>query len=147
MAILSCGPEHVERLTPLFDAYRSFYGRPPDLDGARAFLSARLESGESVVLLAVGEDGGDEGFVQLYPSFSSVRMAPLWILNDLFVVSSRRRGGVGRELMAAATTAARAAGAVAVQLETGKGNRPAKGLYESLGWRLDEEHDRYQISP
>jgi len=30
------------------------------------------------------------GFAQLYPSFSSVSMKRLWILNDLFVSSEAR---------------------------------------------------------
>ena len=68
----------------MFDAYRQFYGQRPDLPGAAAFLTERLTRGEAVVFLAL--DGESAlGFVQLYPSFSSVRMRPIWIPNDLFV--------------------------------------------------------------
>lgn len=77
----------IERLTPLFDAYRQFYDRPSDLALCRDFLRRRLERGESVVFLAE-EDGAILGFVQLYPLFSSTSARPgrLWLLNDLFVV-------------------------------------------------------------
>src|SRR5262249_39592215 len=46
----------VELVAPLFDAYRRFYGQPPDLDGARRFLAERLSRGESVVYAVV--EGG-----------------------------------------------------------------------------------------
>ena len=39
------------------------------------------------------------GFMQLYPSFSSVSLKRLWVLNDLFVRPSVRRGGVARRLL------------------------------------------------
>jgi hypothetical protein len=41
------------------------------------------------------------GFMQLYPSFSSVSMQPIWIVNDLFVVEEARRRGVEAIVLAA----------------------------------------------
>jgi ribosomal protein S18 acetylase RimI-like enzyme len=72
--------EQVELVAPLFDAYRQFYNQLPDLDGARRFLVERLGRGESVIYVVV-EGGRALGFTQLYPSFSSVSMRPIWILN------------------------------------------------------------------
>src|SRR5438046_1813330 len=94
--VIRAGVEEVPLVAPLFDAYRRFYGQQPDLPGAAAFLTDRLASEQSVVFLAV--DGAASpatslGFVQLYPSFSSVRMKPIWILNDLFVATEARRLG------------------------------------------------------
>src|SRR5512133_197515 len=86
-----------DTLAPLFDAYRTFYGKPADLDGARRFLAERLSRGESVVFLAF--DGAEAvGFTQLYPSFSSASMARIFVLNDLFVAPAGRRRGVGAAL-------------------------------------------------
>jgi hypothetical protein len=63
----------LESLTVLFDLYRVFYEQTSDLEGAREFLKARILNDESVVFMAV--DGEHPvGFVQLYPSFSSVSM-------------------------------------------------------------------------
>jgi hypothetical protein len=76
--------EKVDLIAPLFDAYRQFYGQRADLEGGRQFLFERLQRGESVVF-AVIEAENTLGFTQLYPSFSSVSMKPIWILNDLFV--------------------------------------------------------------
>ena len=90
--------DDLEALVPLFDAYRQFYAQPSDPEGARAFLSDRLKRGESVIFLAVTE-GMVVGFTQLYPSFSSVSMQRLWILNDLFVTPDARNVGAGRVLL------------------------------------------------
>jgi hypothetical protein len=78
MKTIRAGLEHLDVLTGLFDAYRQFYGQEPDLPGARRFLEARLEGGDSLVFLAVPENALETGvgFVQLYPSFSSVSREP-----------------------------------------------------------------------
>ena len=134
--------DDLQAVTTLFDGYRQFYGRPTDVAGAKQFLRARLEARDSVILIA--ERGPDRlGFAQLYPSFSSISMRRLWILNDLFVDLSHRRGGVGQMLLAAAETFAREDGAKGLNLSTQRGNGPAKLLYESCGWTLDEEFDHY----
>ena len=66
------------RIAPLFDAYRQFYEQPADAAAALAFISARLERGESVILLA-SVDGAPVGFCQMYPSFCSVIAAPIYV--------------------------------------------------------------------
>ena len=126
----------IESVASLFDQYRQFYEQAPDADGAAAFIKARVTSNQSVVLVAVS-DGEDVGFTQLYPSFSSVSMAPIWILNDLFVTSQYRRKGVGRALMEAAQAFARNDGAKRLCLATAQDNVSAQALYESQGWQRD----------
>ena len=42
------------------------------------------------------------GFTQLYPSFSSISMRRIWILNDLFVAEDRRGRGAAQRLLDAA---------------------------------------------
>jgi GNAT superfamily N-acetyltransferase len=90
-------------------------------------------------------DGEAVGFVQLYPCFSSIRVAPIFILSDLFVAQSARGGGVGRSLMEAAARFARATGAVGLELATARTNAPAQRLYESLGWQRDEAFYQYGL--
>lgn len=130
------GPDDLDAIAPLFDDYRRFYGQPGDVVRARNWLQDRITRGESVVLLAE-RDGRTCGFTQLYPMFSSVRIARLWILNDLFVAAQARRAGVARALLDAAAQFAREDGAAAIMLETARDNAPARALYTAVGWNED----------
>lgn len=146
IAIREATPGDVERLTPLFDAYRQFYERPPDLEQCRAFLTMRLQRSESVIFLAE-EDGTLLGFMQLYPLFSSTSARPgrLWLLNDLFVVPAARGRGVGRELMNRARRLAEDTQACGLELATARTNSRAQSLYESLGYHRDDDFFRYEL--
>ncbi len=140
--IRRASPADLDQLAALFDAYRVWYRQPSDRTSAHTFLAARLERGESVVL--VGEDGGVlGGFTQLYPSFSSVGLGRVWVLNDLFVEDSSRRSGLARALLAAAIDFARADGALRLELETAPDNAAARSLYEATGWRRADGMLRY----
>lgn len=132
----------VDALTPLFDAYRQFYGEPGNPVRARDFLAERLSRDESVVFIAE-DDGAAVGFVQLYPSFSSVQTARLWILNDLFVRRESRHRGAARALLDAAVAFGQESGAVGLQLETQRTNTVAQALYVEQGWEADEEFCTY----
>jgi ribosomal protein S18 acetylase RimI-like enzyme len=135
----------VDRVAPLFDAYRQFYGLAPDLELARWFLGERLSRSESVVLLAEAAGGAALGFVQMYPTFSSLHATRTFVLYDLFVDPAARQLGVGRQLMLAAAAEARSRGAVSLVLSTARTNAPAQRLYESLGWVRDEEFYEYNL--
>lgn len=137
LTVRRTSPADVDVLAPLFDAYRRFYGQPGDVGRARDWLHARLSARESVVLIAE-QDGSATGFAQLYPMFSSVRTARIWILNDLYVDASARRGGVGRALLDAAAAFAREDGAARLMLETARGNTAARALYRAAGWSEDD---------
>ena len=130
--------DDLDQLIPIFDAYRQFYGQQSDLDLARWFLNDRLTRNESVVLVAEDCDGAMIGFVQLYPTFSSILGAPMYLLSDLFVVPPTRRQGVGTRLLTSAAEVARTAGAVRLELATAITNTAAQRLYEAAGWQRDE---------
>lgn len=144
MKLIRAGVADLELLAPMFDAYRQFYSQPSNIDQSRRFLEQRLDKGESVVFMAV-DDAGDRGlgFVQLYPSFSSVSALPTWILHDLFVVPDQRRQGVAQALMEAARSLAAKTGADGLSLSTATDNFGAQSLYESLGYRRDEKFIYY----
>ena len=135
----------LDDVVPLFDGYRQFYGRRSDLAGARKFLAERIERDESVIYLAYTAPREAAGFTQLYRSFSSVSLQPLWILNDLFVSSDLRRGGVGRALLERARQHAVDTGAKGLVLSTQVMNKAAQTLYESCGWQRDDEFLQYHL--
>lgn len=145
ISIIHADHSHLDIIVPLFDAYRRFYTQAEDLSGARDFLSSRIANDESRILLALNGTRG-VGFTQLYPSFSSVAMQPVWILNDLYVDQSVRRGGVGRGLLDAAVTFAQSTPAVRLVLATGVRNHAAQALYDGHGWDLDNDFLHYSYT-
>ncbi|WP_379155252.1 GNAT family N-acetyltransferase [Paenibacillus sp. sgz5001063] len=142
------GTPDLELIAPLFDDYRVYYGQPTDLEGARRFLEARLANGESVLFMASAGQGASKkaaGFAQLYPSFSSVTMQRVWILNDLFVTAEQRGNGLGSMLLKAVENFARSTGAKGLELSTMTQNTGAQRLYEAHGYIRDDEFITYHL--
>jgi ribosomal protein S18 acetylase RimI-like enzyme len=132
-------------LAPLFDGYRQFYQQNSDLSGAHAFIQARLQRAESVILVARVARAA-VGFCQLYPIFSSVSMGRAYLLNDLFVEPAARRTGAGRRLLNAAVSHAQAEGAHWLMLQTAVDNEAAQALYEDSGWQREQAFWTYQYT-
>jgi GNAT superfamily N-acetyltransferase len=146
IAVREASAADLEPLASLFDQYREFQGMGPDRAAARAFLCARFERGDSVVLVAE-KGAAPVGFAQLYPSYSSVALARVFILNDLFVHGSARRRGVASKLLAAVESYAWSHGAVRVTLNVARNNQPGQALYEARGWRQDAQFQMYHRFP
>lgn len=149
MRIVQATVEDLDALCPLFEAYRAFYKLAPGGTRARSYLKARLSRGEATIFLAIGGRGTSAralGFTLLYPTFSSLSMAPAWVLNDLYVVPDGRRAGVARALMERAQRLARRSRAAYLSLETAETNRKAQRLYESLGWKRERGFRHYSLS-
>ena len=136
--------EHLEEVSKLFDRYRVFYKQSSDLEAAAKFLQERFQKKDSTVFVA-SDNGRLVGFAQLYPSFSSVSMKRVWILNDLFVEETYRKQGVAKLLIGAAENFARETGAVRIILATQISNIAAQALYESLGYMKDKEFYHYAL--
>lgn len=146
MEIIQALPCHLPKLVPIFDAYRVFYRQESDLELGEAFLRQRIENQESVIFLALDEQGEALGFTQLYPNFSSVSAQRTWQLNDLYVVESARRQGVAKALMEHACQFAKRDGVKGIALETAESNHSAQRLYESLGYVKEQGTYHYFLS-
>lgn len=144
MEVVLASIEHIERLSVLFNLYRVFYNQASDLRAAKNFLQARFQNKDSVVF-AAKDNGEIIGFTQLYPSFSSVSMKRVWILNDLYVEEPYRRKGAAKLLMNAAEEYAKESGAVRLILATQISNTNAQKLYEARGYAKDEEFYHYAL--
>jgi ribosomal protein S18 acetylase RimI-like enzyme len=125
-------------VTSLFDDYRVFYKYPSDISLAERFIKERLENNESVIFVALTDNGKPAGFTQLYPLISSGRAIKNWLLNDLYVAPEYRKQGVGEALIKAAMEFATADGAAFLQLETAIDNYNAQRLYENIGFNKKE---------
>lgn len=140
--------EDAELIAPLFNDYRVYYGQAPDPAGALRFLQERLGTGESTIFLAVAGEGGRRhagGLAQLYPSFSSLTMQRLWVLNDLFVAEPLRGGGLGTLLLEGVREFALNTGSKGLTLTTMTGNTSAQRLYEAQGYVRDHEFYTYDL--
>lgn len=133
--IIKAGFEHIPQVAPLLDAYRVFYGQPSNLATATQFLNERVLKEESIIFLAFAH-GTAVGFTQLYTSYSTVSLKPIFILNDLFVKGDCRGNGIGKALLEESKKLCRTMGYKALALETAIDN-PAQRLYEKLGWKKD----------
>ncbi|WP_088341366.1 GNAT family N-acetyltransferase [Robiginitalea sediminis] len=147
MEIVRANEKHLAQLAPLLDGYRVFYRQPSDLKAATGFLKERFLQNDSIIFLARTDDR-PAGFLQLYPSFSTVSMQALMILNDLYVHPDFRGKGIGKALLRRAQELASENGLKGLALETAVDN-PARHLYESLGWERDTHcfHYFWQTKP
>lgn len=136
MKIVQATVKHLPSLVPLFDGYRIFYRQASNTEAAKTFLKERLEKKDTIILIAFLEDEA-VGFTQLFYSFSSVSMQPMFILNDLFVVKQHRKKGIGVALLNKAKEFCKQENYKGLALETEVTN-PAQHLYESLNWKKNE---------
>lgn len=134
----------LDEASRLFDAYRQFYGHASDPSAARMYLAMRLQAGQSAVFVAE-LDGRAVGFMQLYPAFCSLALAPIWILNDLYVSPEARRQGLAAQLLRAARDFGRQHGAAYLMLSTAHDNLRAQALYEAEGWQHDTVFRSYTL--
>ena len=145
LIIRRAGLDDAGAIGELFDQYRQFYEQPADLPGATGFIRSRLQRQESIILVGYRGESAPDGFCQLYPTFCSVAMAPIFVLYDLFVRPAARGRGLGRDLMLAAQDEGRSQRVARMDLQTARTNAAARALYESLGWRLDDTFDTYHF--
>ncbi|MGE1173035.1 GNAT family N-acetyltransferase [Pseudomonas sp. BW7P1] len=136
--------DDAEAIAPLLDKYRQFYGESSDLARSLEFIKQRFFLGESVIVVA---EFNHEiiGFTQLYPSFSSVTLERLWILNDLYVEASKRKKGAGLALLNAAKTFAQSTNAKQLFIEGADDNPRARDLYTRFGFIENTAYHYYHL--
>ena len=130
-------------LHPLVEQYRAFY-KQPENDKTLGYLEQRIKNDDAIAFIA-RVDGEAVGFTLLYPTFSTVSLSNIWLLNDLYVAESARGHGIANKLMDVAEASAKSAGATRVFLRTANDNLPAQALYEGRNWVKDEVFRRYDL--
>jgi len=131
-------------ISPLFDAYRQFYGCRSDIAAAEAWLTQNLAEAKSTIIVA--RDGSDlVAFAQLYPALCSVDLVSYQILYYLYVTPTYRCRGVAASLLTATAQWAKAQGAARIDLETARDNPNAQRLYEKFGYARDEVFTKFSL--
>jgi ribosomal protein S18 acetylase RimI-like enzyme len=133
----------LDQLVGLVEQYRAFYKQDSNVK-TKEFLTDRFTNNEAVIFVAE-LNNQLVGFTLCYPSFSTVSLSRVWLLNDLFVDPTYRGQHIADQLMQAAESAAKSAGASRIWLRTAHTNTPAQGLYEGRGWKQDEVFRRYDL--
>lgn len=136
-------PAHAAALVLLLDAYAS--DPAGGGQGLSAFAKANLVPSLAArpqaysVLAFDGEQ--PVGLVNCIEGFSTFACQPLVNVHDVAVLASHRGRGVAEQMLALAERIARDRGAVKLTLEVLSGNRPARRLYERIGFA------GYQLDP
>jgi GNAT superfamily N-acetyltransferase len=135
-AIVRARPQDCEALTPLFDAYRAFFAGNDDRERSQRFLEERLRRDDSVIFLG-RRDAEVEGFVQLYPLWSSWHCRRIWFLSDLYVRESSRKLGLGSLLVERIVAYAAETDASSIMVELPLREPHLEIFYAKLGFRKD----------
>lgn len=146
--IIEAGPQDIDALVSMFEHYRHFYQQVPAREGAHTFLLQRLRERSSTIFLArtpLKDSMRSVGFMQLYPTFDSLSLKPLWILSDLYVLPEARRQGIGQQLLQRAHDLAEQSGAKGLTLQTASDNHQAQALYLAQNWVRENTFLTYNL--
>jgi len=129
-------PQDYDAWRPLWDGYNAFYGRAGDTalpETVTQTTWARFFDGyEPMHGLAAEWDGRIVGIVHYLFHRSTLQTEPNCYLQDLFTEASLRGKGIGRALIEAVASKARAAGAPRIYWMTQADNHTARLLYDKV---------------
>jgi GNAT superfamily N-acetyltransferase len=131
--------EDYNRWLPLWDGYNAFYGRSgptalaPEI--TRVTWSRFFDADEPVHALVAESNGQLVGLTNYLFHRSTISIAPVCYLQDLFTTESARGKGIGRALIHAVFEQAKLAGASRVYWQTHETNHTAMKLYDKVAER------------
>lgn len=134
------GPSDVALIFSLIVELAAYERAPDQVRGTPELLNDALFGPEPTAEALIAElDREPVGFALFYTTFSTWECRPgLW-LEDLYVPPDKRRGGIGRALLAQVAAIAVARGYTRLEWTVLHWNDPALGFYEKLGAkRLDD---------
>lgn len=139
VAIRDIALRDYDRWLPLWSGYNAFYGRtgasalPPNIT---AMTWQRFFDPHEPVNALVAERGDELlGLVHYIFHRSTIMLAPVCYLQDLFTSEASRGRGIGGALIAAVYGRAREAGSTRVYWLTQESNLTARRLYDQVAQR------------
>ena len=120
---------------PLWQGYLRFYESSQTSEATDVLWQRLHDPREPMHLLGAYVEGKLVGIVQYLYHRSCWTVGDYCYLQDLFVVSDVRGGGVGRALIEAVYEAAQTAGASRVYWNTHETNATARALYDKIAER------------
>jgi GNAT superfamily N-acetyltransferase len=132
----SVAPADFAQWLPLWEGYNRFYGRPALPSEITQMTWSRFFDDYEPVHALVGErDGELLGLVHYLFHRSTIQIAPVCYLQDLFTNEAVRGNGIGRALIEAVYERARVAGSPRVYWQTHESNLAAMKLYDKVAER------------
>jgi GNAT superfamily N-acetyltransferase len=136
LTVRSVVPSDFSQWKPLWDGYNRFYGRdslPSEI--TQMTWSRFFDAYEPVHALVAEQDGQLFGLAHYLFHRSTIHIAPVCYLQDLFTRESARGKGIGRALIEALYDRARTAGCPRVYWQTHETNQQAMLLYSKIAER------------
>jgi GNAT superfamily N-acetyltransferase len=124
---------------PLWEGYNAFYGRSGATALPRQITASTwdrfFDPGEPMHALVAEERGRLLGIAHYLFHRSTIHIAPICYLQDLFTAQDVRGKGVASALIQAVSAHATAAGAARLYWQTHESNTVARSLYDRLAER------------
>lgn len=134
------------QLLPLMRGYCEFYGTDPSDEALLELSRWLLDHPEDGVQTIARDEGGEAiGFATIYWTWRTMHAARIAVLEDVFVSSAARGGGVAGALIRDARDRARDHGAVQLDWQTAKTNERAQRAYAALGAEPDDRWLDYSV--
>jgi GNAT superfamily N-acetyltransferase len=146
IAIRSATPADVPLLLELIEALADYERLRDELHATPEMLAEHLFGERPAAEATIAElDGQGIGYALYFPTFSTFRAkAGLW-LEDLFVLPSHRRRGVGRALLEHVARLAVARDYGRLEWSALDWNEPALAFYRGLGARVLPEWHLHRL--
>jgi GNAT superfamily N-acetyltransferase len=136
LTIRTITPQDYDQWLPLWDGYNAFYGRSgptalsPEI--TRTTWARFFDANEPVHALVAETHGQLVGLTHYLFHRSTIEIAPICYLQDLFTNESARGKGVGRALINGVHEQAKRAGSQRVYWHTHESNTIARQLYDKV---------------
>ena len=143
MKVILCNTELLDDVAKLFNHYRMFYKKSDDYDSSYKFIEENFRLSRSLIFVLLNENNQAIGFSQLYPSFCSLEMKPIYYLYDFFVHTDQRRHGYGEYLMNSIIDYFKEKQVARLTLDTAFANKIAQSLYEKIGFNREIDFIAY----
>ena len=147
LSMRAAGPDDAALIHGFVVALAEYEREPAAVEVTPDMLREQLASQAPPFECVIAEvDGSPAGFALFFHTYSTWRgKRGLW-LEDLFVLPSRRRHGVGKALLAHLAAIACERGCARVEWSVLDWNRLAIEFYERLGAHPQDEWTTYRIS-
>jgi len=129
-------PSDYEQWLPLWDGYNAFYGRSGtsalDPEITRMTWVRFFDAYEPIYALVAESEGKLLGLTHYIFHRTTIAIAPICYLQDLFTMENARGKGVARALINAVYGQAKLAGAFRVYWQTHETNQTAMQVYDKM---------------